>query len=332
VIVRKGNAAIPDARAQRAFLPRRDYPRVSWPGGKRFAFTIFDDPDSQTIAQSREMYALLSDLGFRTTVGVWPVDVPQARNSPGETCDNPEYRRWVQELQSDGFEPGLHCVAPGTATRPEILRGLDRFREYFGVDPVSMANHYNGDAMYWGPARLSGYRRLAYIIATRGTTRRRHFGEVEGHPSFWGDVCRQRVRYCRNFVYRDVNTLRACPWMPYHDLQRPYVRAWFASTEGANSRTFLANVTQARLEHLEEEGGACIVYAHFAHGFHDSGAIDGHFRRLMEWLSRRNGWFVPVGTLLGFLEQQHGERVITRRQRATLERRWLALKLRGGTS
>jgi hypothetical protein len=311
---------------------RRDAPPVRWPDGKRFAFTIFDDPDSQTITQSRETYAFLSDLGFRTTVGVWPVDARQPRNSPGETCDNPEYRRWVQDLQARGFEPGLHCVAPATATRAEILHGLDRFREYFGDDPVSMANHYNGDAMYWGPARLSGYRRLVYIIATRGTTRGQHFGDVEGHPSFWGDVCRQRVRYCRNFVYRDVNTLRACPWMPYHDAERPYVRAWYASTEGANCRSFLANITQAGLERLEEEGGACIVYTHFAHGFHDSGALDRHFRRLMEWLSGRNGWFVPVGTLLAYLEQQHGDRVITRRQRAALERRWLALKLRGGTS
>jgi hypothetical protein len=278
------------------------------------------------------MYSFLSDLGFRTTIGVWPVDLPSARNSPGETCENPEYRCWVQKLQARGFEPGLHCVAPGTATRQDIQRGLDRFREYFGADPVSMANHYNGEAMYWGPARLSGYRRLAYIVATRGATRNRHFGEVEGHPSFWGDLCRERVRYCRNFVYREVNTLGVCPWMPYYDPQRPYIRAWFASTEGANSRSFLDNITKPCLERLEEEGGACIVYAHFAHGFYESGAIDSRFRRLMEWLSQRKGWFVPVGTLLAYLERQRGDRVITRKQRAALERHWLTLKLRGGTS
>ena len=44
-----------------------------WPGGKSFAFTIFDDPDSQTLEAGREVYALLADLGFRTTKGVWPI-------------------------------------------------------------------------------------------------------------------------------------------------------------------------------------------------------------------------------------------------------------------
>ena len=74
-----------------------------------------------------------------------------------------------------------------------------------------MANHYNADAIYWGPARLSGWRRALYNCATLGRTRNRHFGQVEGHPNFWGDVCRGRIRYCRNFVYADINTLRMNP-------------------------------------------------------------------------------------------------------------------------
>ncbi len=131
-----------------------------WPDGKRFAFTIFEDPDSQSLRISREVYSCLSDLGFRTTAGVWTIDPGEARrNSPGETCQNPEYRRWMQELAQRGFEIGLHSVAPGSLTRPEIVAGLEAFREYFGGDPVTMANHYNADAMYWGPARLNGFNR-----------------------------------------------------------------------------------------------------------------------------------------------------------------------------
>ena len=38
--------------------------------GESFAFTIFDDPDSQTLEAGREVYTLLADLGFRTTKGV----------------------------------------------------------------------------------------------------------------------------------------------------------------------------------------------------------------------------------------------------------------------
>jgi hypothetical protein len=39
-----------------------------WPDGKRFAFTVFDDPDSQTWQAGREVYALLRDLGFLMNV------------------------------------------------------------------------------------------------------------------------------------------------------------------------------------------------------------------------------------------------------------------------
>ena len=47
-------------------------------------------------------------------------------------------------------------------------------------------------------------------------------GHVEGDPLFWGDLCRDRVRYVRNFTFADVNTLASCPLMPYHDPKRPW--------------------------------------------------------------------------------------------------------------
>ena len=51
-------------------------PRIDWPDGHRFAFTVFDDPDALTLEKGREVYALLADLGFRTTKGTWPVTGP----------------------------------------------------------------------------------------------------------------------------------------------------------------------------------------------------------------------------------------------------------------
>ena len=47
-------------------------PRVQWPEGKAFAFTVFDDPDAQSYEDGRVVYSFLDDLGFRTTRGVWP--------------------------------------------------------------------------------------------------------------------------------------------------------------------------------------------------------------------------------------------------------------------
>jgi hypothetical protein len=306
---------------------------VVWPEKKRFAFTIFEDPDAQTLEMSREVYGFLSDLGFRTTVGVWTVDPgPSRRNSGGETCENGEYAAWMQELQRRGFEIGLHSVGPGSLLREEIIQGLARFRELFGADPVTMANHYGADAMYWGAARLNGITRTLYELAMRGRTSDRFYGDKVGHPSFWGDLCQQHVRYCRNFVFRELNTLKACPMMPYHDVDRPYVNYWYASAEASNLDRFLEGVTESSLDRLEEESGAAILYTHFGHGYFASGTLDPRFKALMMRVAQRNGWFVPVKTVLRYLESQGRGQIITRSARDRMSRRWLWTKLRHGTS
>jgi hypothetical protein len=304
---------------------------VSWPDGCRFAFTIFDDPDSQTLAAGTTVYSLLADLGFRTTKAVWVIE-PPARNSPGDTCESRAFLEWALQLQEKGFEIGYHNGAPGSLLRADVIRSLDLFRRHFGHDPVTMAKHYNQDAMYWGAARLSGALRLAYNAITLGR-KNGFFGNVDGHASFWGDICRQRIRYCRNFVFREVNTLRACPLMPYADPERPYVPGWFASSEGANRMSFLRQIAEAEQDKLEEQGGACIMYTHFGHYFLDSaGRLNSEFHRLMKRLSQKKGWFVPVGTLLDYLRAQHGEHILDTAERRRLELRWLKGKLLYGTS
>lgn len=303
-----------------------------WPDGRRFAFTIFDDPDGQSLKTTQLVYSFLSDLGFRTTIGVWPLDLRHATNSGGETCANPEYRAFLQELQRKGFEIGFHLAAPFSSTRAETIEALDLFKQYFGHDPYSMANHYNADAIYWGPARLSGWRRALYNVVTLGRTHNRHFGQVAGHANFWGDVCRDRIRYCRNFVYADINTLRRNPWMPYLDPERPFVRYWYSSSEGHQAPAFLKTLQDANQDRLEAEGGASIMYTHFGHGYVLGGKLTPEFRRAMERLARKNGWFVPVTTLLDYLASSRGVTTLTDDIRSRMEARWLREKLFRGTS
>jgi hypothetical protein len=307
-------------------------PTPTWPDGRRFAFTIFDDPDGQEFSTTKLVYDFLAELGFRTTIGVWPLDLRRATNSGGETCANPEYRAYLQELQTKGFEIGFHLAAPFDVTKAETVEALDLFKQYFEHDPLAMANHYNADAIYWGPARLSGWRRAVYNLATLGRTRNRHFGQVEGHPSFWGDVCRERVRYCRNFVYSDINTIAKNPWMPYTDPERPFVQQWYSSSEGHQAPAFLKTLQDANQDKLEVEGGACIMYTHFGHGYVRNGELTADFRRTMERLARKPGWFVPVSTLLGYLAEKNGVTALTPEIRSRLETSWLWEKLFRGTS
>jgi hypothetical protein len=306
---------------------------IRWPEGKAFAFTIFDDPDGQTLAVGREVYALLDDLGFRTTKGVWPIWGNQRRTDNGLSCDEPDYRDWCLELQARGFEMGYHNATQYTSERAETIRGLDRFRELFGHDPATMSNHYNcKEGIYWAEHRVSGLNRLLYTAFTRGRNRDTSFGHVRGHPYFWGDLCKERVTNVRNFVYARINTLAACPYMPYHDPDRPLVNSWYASSEGANVRSLVSMIAEANQDRLAEEGGACVMYTHFGHGYVKGGKLDPDFRRLMTRLAGMNGWYVPVSTLLDQIRAQRGEHVITAGQRRELERRWLWDKTRHGTS
>jgi hypothetical protein len=305
---------------------------MQWPHGKSFAFTVFDDPDAQTLSGCRKVYDFISDLGLKTTIGVWPCAPVREPNSAGETCANPDYLSYVQELRTRGFEVGYHNTTPHSSTTPEIAHGLEKFRGYFGDAPITMANHYNSEAIYWGQYRLTGMCRQIYRATNLWRRGNEFVGHIRGSNFFWGDLCKQNVRYCRNFVFGEINTLRACPWMPYHDPDRAYVNYWYASSEGANIESFVRTLSEENQDRLENEGGACIMYAHFGHGFVKDEALDQRFRSLFTRLAQKNGWFVPVADLLAFLQSQRQTSAITSRQRASMEWRWLRSKLMKGTS
>ena len=309
----------------------KPYDPIEWPDGKAFAFTIFDDTDLATLENLRDVYAFLADLGFRTTKSVWPVRGEGEPRFGGITCEDPDYLAWTMDLQARGFEIGFHGAAPSTSLRGRTIFAIEQFREMYGHYPLSMANHSNlGESIYWGPDRVTGGNRLLFNVLTRSRHDGAFRGHREGDPLFWGDVCREKVRYVRNFTFRDINTLASCPMMPYHDPERPYVNYWYAASEGAHLDAYNRCLSPANQDRLEADGGACIMYTHLAAGFWSDGRLDPQFRRLMERLARKNGWFVPVATLLDHLRQQRGEIVIAPSERRQIERRWLLNKVRIG--
>jgi hypothetical protein len=305
---------------------------VPWPDGKRFAFTVFDDTDAASVAKCKPLYSFLADHGFRTTKSCWVVrGDPNRGTHMGHTSEDPDFRQWNLDLQSQGFEIGWHNATWHALPRAEVRAALDKFKAIFGHDPVTGTNHCDLEGIYWGAGRVSGLQALAYNVMTRFRNRKRFRGHIEGDEYFWGDACRERIKYFRNFVFRDVNTLKSCPFMPYHDPQRPYVNWWFASSDGNHVSRYNECLSEAAQDRLEEEGGACIVYTHFACGFYENGALDRRFKELMVRLSKKNGWFAPVADVLDHLQAVGGRHVITNSQRQRLERKWLLEKLFIGT-
>ena len=305
-----------------------------WPDGKRFAFTVFDDTDLSTVENVGPVYAFLADCGFRTTKSVWVVEGDRNRdNYIGDTCENPEYLRWVLQLQAQGFEIGFHNCTWHGLPRDEIRAALKKFVELLGHDPVTAANHTGVDeSIYWADARLTGWRKYLYNVLTRF----RHYGQFRGHIEgdkyFWGDLCRETIKYFRNFTYQDIDTLKACPCMPYHDPLKPYVNYWFASSDGHDVKSFNRCIAEDNQDRLEREGSACIMYTHFAKDFCVDGKLNPRFQELMRRLSKKNGWFVPVSTLLDRLLSIRQWHDITPRERRRLERRWLCEKIFTGTT
>ena len=302
--------------------------RIQWPEGKDFAFTIFDDTDRQTLDNASEVYAFLADLGFRTTKSVWPLRGKDTPTIGGMTCEDPKYLEWVLKLKEEGFEIGLHNVTYHTSRREETIRGIERFYELFGYYPYSMSNHtgcYEG--IYWGNARLTGIHEMLYNLLLLNRNKSKFQGHIESSPLFWGDMCRAKIKYVRNFVFKNINSLKMCPFMPYHDRDRPYVNYWFASSDGPEVHRFNSIIQTENQECLAAEGGACIMYTHLACGFYENGQIHPHFKFLMKRMSRMNGWFVPVNTLLDHILKIEGHREITPYERNRLEIRWLIHKL-----
>ena len=301
----------------------------TWPEGKRFAFSVFDDTDGSTLENTAEIYALLKDLGMRTTKSVWLLKNCQPCSPGGATCQDRDYLAWVKHLQASGFEVGYHMARCHSSIREETIEALTRFQLYFDHFPKVMANHSQcRENIYWGNNRFTGVNGWMYNLLTRFRQHQVFQGHVPESPYFWGDWCQEKIKYVRNFAFSDINSLKACPFMPYHDPARPFVSYWFASSKGNNVTVFNECLKEQAQDRLEEEGGACIMYVHFASRFYRDGEINPRFRFLMERLSKKNGWFVPTSTILDYLLKARGEHVVSSAERNRLERSWLQDQIR----
>ena len=86
-------------------------------------------------------------------------------------------------------------------------------------------------------------------------------------------------------------------------------------------------LSPANQDRLEQEGGACIMYTHFGHGFVEDQKARFPFFRVDEALEpEKNGWYVPVSTLLDHLARRRGPVQIGAHERNRLQNRWFVAK------
>jgi len=304
-----------------------------FPDNRAFAFSIFDDTDEATEANVGPVYRLLAGVGILATKSVWPLANAPGAASGGATLQDRGYLAFVRSLQADGFEIGFHNARNDSSPREITQQGLEEFAALMGAYPQTHCNHHdNRENLYWGDRRLnSALLRAGYNLATLGRRRGWFQGHIEDSPWFWGDLCRERLRYVRNFVFEQINLDLINPTLPYHDPAKPYVKAWFSSSDGGTVERFCRLLREENQDRLEAQGGVCIVYTHFARGFCENGRVHPQFERLIRRLARKRGWFVPVATLLDHLRGGAAARPIPPPELRRMESRWLCRRLRRGS-
>lgn len=307
-------------------------PPAPFPGGKQFAFSIFDDTDEATLGYVRPIYELLERLGFRTTKSVWPLPYSGDSDYQGaDTLADPEYASYVRELQERGFEIAFHGARMETSKRAEIVAAFEKYKQILDRYPLTYAAHaHNCDNLYWGALRFRF--RLWRWLYTALSGRTAYTGE--GHrpesPFYWGDLAEQHLRYVRSFTYDDLNVWNITAAVPYRTAGTPGVCAFFPSSFADNVEEFIELLSPARQAQLERERGLAIVGTHFGKGFLRDGSVHPGVVEVLTRLSQRPGWFQPVSTLLDYLTDAQGGAVLLQGYRLfRLEALWFWHQFRG---
>jgi hypothetical protein len=310
-----------------------------YPAGKRFAFTIVDDTDMATLESVRPVYDFLANLGLRTTKTVWvtpPDEPPDSIMDTGDTLARREYANYMRLLRDRGFELALHNVSSRSNTRRSIESGLECFGRILNELPRMNVHHQkNRENLYFdfaqtGVEQPSIFHTRALRTLHSGLRRRRRPAQALPHSCcgedprseyFWGDICKSTITYIRtNVFYRDLNTLKCSPLMPYRSAETPFVNYWFDSSNGQDVTSFNTALSDENVGRLKKERGCSILYTHFGMGF--VGEVNGRPTVLNDETARRleavagdsDGWYVPVGTILDRLLAFQEVRVLGIRQ------------------
>lgn len=294
---------------------------IIWPSNKDFAFAIIDDTDNSTIENIKPVYDYLLSKGINATKTVW---VFKSRDEfSGQSLQDEKYLKFVNVLKNNGFEIQLHGVGSGCFNRDEILNGFEIFNEKIGYYPTIHINHANNpDCIYWGYKRFGIFIKLLQKFFNRNS--HGYYGEVETSTHFWGDLCKEKIRFIRNRVFNGINTLKYDPQMPYIEKGKKFSNYWFSSSDGHTVEEFNNLITKRNVDKLKQQKGLCIVYTHFACGFVDEyGNLNNEFKERIDYLSIQNGWFAPASEILEFLASKKKSPYVYEFYKSITDLRWI---------
>ncbi len=276
---------------------------------------------------------MLLDLGIYATKSVWVFDGnnKESKYYGSNSLVDQNYLEFVVWLQNNNFEIAFHNASYDSSKRETTKQALETYKRLLGDYPNIHVNHdENLENIYWGGSRLNLFPFKFLMKLFRSNY------DFKGHDQnslyFWGDLCKKHITYVRNFVYNEINLLKINPTLPYKDPKRPFGNYWFSSCDGGTYDSFNTLLSSKNQDRLENESGICIVYTHFGNDFCQNGKINSKTRELLKELAARDGWYVPVTTLLDYLRKNQLGKTRPLYEQINMETRWVLNKLMRGTT
>jgi len=171
--------------------------------GSSFSHNNCDDPDGQSLEVSRIVSTVLADLGSAHHRGV-AAGSPRASESRAEklapSATDLEHgaevsgARFSRSAWHNATLHHLHAARNGR--RLDRVSRVLRGRPSVDGQTITTVRRSIGDR-----SDLTGIRRTVYnLLTVLPSSAFDTSATVEGHPYFWGDICRDRdSRYCRQF-------------------------------------------------------------------------------------------------------------------------------------
>ena len=156
------------------------------------------------------------------------------------------------------------------------------------------------------------------------------YGELHGSEYFWGDVHKRYIKYTRNFTYTsDLNMLNINPEMPYRVHGWQYLNHHFSTFDAPDAQSFEKLINCDKINRLKDENGVCIVSTHLGNDFYKNGKVNPGFEKNIRYISKLDGWFAPVSTILDFLgNRKHEQKPIGRWRLYWLEMKFIVDRVR----
>jgi len=300
------------------------YENLKYPDGKDFIFTIFDDTDVATYESIKPVYDYLSEINIKTTKTVWPLNTDKKNSYFGtDTLQRQEYVEYIKELQRRGFEISFHGATMVSSKRDDTQQALKLFNERLGFYPRTFASHSsNRENLYWGSNRFTS-KILKFLYKAISNEKDNFYqGHIDNSPYFWGDLAQKHIQYVRSFTFDNINLIDAHLPILYVPKEMPYINNCFISADADNVEELNGLLAEKHQDSLIQNRGICIISTHFGKGFVNNGQLNKNTQRLLKRLSKFNGWFMPVDTVLDFLKNEVGSRPINSKLLTKMEIKW----------